>query len=153
MSPEHESETRSSATDRAAALERLPHGEGFRFVDELAELDPGKSATGRYLLRGDEDFLRGHFPGQPMMPGVLFAEAIAQVAGVAAQCEPEITPLDDLRLTGLRSVKILGAAFPGEVLEISATVEGRLGKLIQARGSVQVDGREIATAVVTLSGN
>ncbi len=96
-------------------LDALPHGPEFRFVDELVSLDPGKQAVGRYLIRGDEGFLAGHFPGNPLMPGVILIEAIAQLGGVVAQSDPEVAPLDNLLLTGVRGAKILGAAVPGEV--------------------------------------
>jgi len=75
----------SSNTDALqAALKFLPHGPEFRFLDRLTSLDPGRSGAGEYRVRGDEPFLRGHFPGQPIFPGVLLAEAAAQLAGVVA---------------------------------------------------------------------
>jgi 3-hydroxyacyl-[acyl-carrier-protein] dehydratase len=139
--------------DLAAALESLPHGPEFRFVDALDMLAPGKSASGSYLLRGDEAFLTGHFPGQPLMPAVLMVEAIAQVAGIAAQTDPENAPLAELRLTAIRGIKIFGAAFPGETLLITSEVIGRMGNLVQASGRVIVNDRVLAEGQVTLSGN
>ena len=139
-------------TDLIAALQSLPHGPEFRFVDALTQLDPGKSAHGTYLLRGDEDFLHGHFPGQPIMPAVLMIEAIAQVAGIAAQTDPVIPPLSDMRLTAIRGIKIFGTATPGETLEIAAILQGRMGNLLQAVGHVMVNGHVIAEGQVTLSG-
>lgn len=138
--------------DFDSALRALPHGPEFRFVDALVSLEPGKAAVGRYLLRGDEGFLKGHFPGQPLMPAVLMVEAIAQVAGVAAQSDPLITPLDDLRLTAIRSVKVFGAAFPGDQLLVDAEVQGRMGNLLLATGRVRVGDKVLAEGQVTLSG-
>ena len=137
-------------TDPLAAL---PHGPEFRFVDSLDSLEPGKSATARYLVRGDEAFLAGHFPGNPLMPGVILIEAIAQLGGVVAQSDPEIPPLENLLLTGVRGAKILGAARPGEVLTLKAEVEGRLGGMIQVSGEVSVGEQTLATAKIMLSGN
>ena len=74
------------------ALAFLPHGPEFRFVDRLLTLDPGKNGSGEYKVRGDEPFLRGHFPGQPLFPGVLLVEAAAQLAGTVAQSDPQIPP-------------------------------------------------------------
>ena len=135
------------------ALDDLPHGEEFRFVDALSELIPGKSAVGSYRIRGDEAFFAGHFPDRPIMPGVLLAEAIAQVAGIAAQSDPGHAPLADLRLSGLKKVSIRGAAVPGDELRIEASIEGRMGNLIQAQGCVKLGDQTLATAVVTLSGS
>jgi 3-hydroxyacyl-[acyl-carrier-protein] dehydratase len=142
----------SGADSLPAALRLLPHGAEFRFVDRLLSLTPGQQGTGEYLVRGDEPFLRGHFPGDPLFPGVLLVEAAAQLAGVVAQSHPTIAPLTGLKLTALRSVKILGAARPGDVVRIEAQVTGRLGKLIQAQAQVQVADRLLLTAELTLCG-
>ncbi len=137
----------------ATALQHLPHGSEFRFVDRLVSLDPGQAGVGEYTLRGDEVFLRGHFPGEPLMPGVLLVEAVAQLAGVIAQSDPQIPPLAGLKLTALRGVKILGAARPGEVIRLEGRVTGRLGNLIQASATASVSGRVLLQAELTLSGD
>lgn len=143
----------ASSADFADALSALPHGASFRFVDHLATLEPGKAATGTYLLRGDEAFLEGHFPGQPIMPGVLLCEAVAQLAGVAAQSDTKIAPLKNMRLTAIRAAKILGTATPGETLTIETSIAGRLGPLVQANGTVRVNDRVLLKTQVTLSGD
>jgi 3-hydroxyacyl-[acyl-carrier-protein] dehydratase len=134
-------------SEMQTALDSLPHGPSFRFLNELITLEPGSQATARYLLRGDEEFLAAHFPGNPMMPGVLLIEAIAQLGGIVVQ--PALT---EIRLTGVRAAKILGAAVPGDVLEIRAKIEGQLGGLVQIEGDVHGPGGLLASAKVTLSG-
>lgn len=136
----------------ARALASLPHGAGFRFIDRLTALDPGKSGAGEFTLRGDEHFLRGHFPNQPLMPGVLLLEAAAQLAGTVAQCDPTIPPLRNLRLTAVRGAKILGAAVPGQTIHIEARIIGRMGNLVQAQATAQVNGHVILQTEITLSG-
>lgn len=125
----------------AEALNLLPHGPEFRFVDRLVSLVPGKKGVGEYLVRGDEFFLRGHFAGDPLFPGVLLIEAAAQLAGVVAQNDPAIPPLPGLKLTALRAVKILGTARPGEAVRVEAGVTARMGSLIQAKAQAFVEGR------------
>jgi 3-hydroxyacyl-[acyl-carrier-protein] dehydratase len=134
------------------ALKHLPHGPEFRFIDRLLSLTPGKEGAGEYRVRGDEPFLRGHFPGDPIMPGVLLIEAAAQLAGVVAQSDPAITPLAGLKLTALRGVKILGAARPGDVVRLEASVIGRMGHLVQAQARGRVGDTLVLTAELTLSG-
>src|SRR5438067_1799690 len=121
-------------SDRLAeALRYLPHGAEFRFLDKLTSLDPGHAGTGEYKIRGDEPFLRGHFPGEPIFPGVLLIEAAAQLAGTVAQSDPQIAPLRELRLAGVRAVKLLGSARPGDTVRFEARVLTRLGTLVQVR--------------------
>jgi 3-hydroxymyristoyl/3-hydroxydecanoyl-(acyl carrier protein) dehydratase len=138
--------------DLTTALSFLPHGAEFRFLDRLTQLEPGKTGKGEYRVRGDELFLRGHFPGEPIFPGVLLVEAAAQLAGVVAQSDPKIPPLAGLKLTALRNVKILGAAKPGETISLEAKITGRLGNLIQAQATARVGDQVVLTAELTLSG-
>jgi 3-hydroxyacyl-[acyl-carrier-protein] dehydratase len=130
----------------------LPHGPEFRFVDEITALEPGVSGRGSYTITGNEPFLIGHFPRQPMWPGVIMIEAIAQLGGVIAQSDPAHPPLGDMRLTSVRNAKILGTAYPGDVLIVQATVEGRMGNLIQIAGTVSNGESKIAAATVMLGG-
>jgi 3-hydroxyacyl-[acyl-carrier-protein] dehydratase len=134
------------------ALKSLPHGPEFRFIDRLSKLEPGKSGAGEYTVRGDEPFLRGHFPGHPIFPGVLLVEAAAQLAGTVAQSDPGIVPLAGLKLTAMRGIKILGTARPGEVIFVEAKILNRLGNLIQAQVSATVNGRIVMQGELTLSG-
>jgi len=87
------------------------------------------------------------------MPGVLMVEAIAQLAGAVAQSHPGLRPLLNLRLTALRGVKIFGTASPGQRLTVNARIMGRLGNLIQARGTVELETKIIVEAELTLSGD
>lgn len=136
-----------------SALARLPHGPEFRFIDKLLELEPGKRGQGTYLVRGDEPFLKGHFPGNPIMPGVLLIEAAAQLGGVVGQSDPEHPPLDSLKLTAVSGAKILGSAKPGDLLEVSAHLQGRMGGLFQVSAEVRVNNVKILSATLTLSGD
>jgi 3-hydroxymyristoyl/3-hydroxydecanoyl-(acyl carrier protein) dehydratase len=139
-------------TANEKALSFLPHGPEFRFLDRVTELDPGKEGRGEYTLRGDEHFLCGHFPNAPIMPGVLVAEAGAQLAGVIAQSDPTREPLRDLKLTALRSIKILGAVLPGEIIQLEAKISGRMAGLVQASIAARVGDRLILQGEVTLAG-
>ena len=137
----------------AKALAGLPHGPEFRFVDRLVTLDPGKRGTAEYLLRGNEWFLRGHFPGQPIFPGVLLAEAGAQLAGVVAQSDPERPPLPGLKLTAIRKLKITGAVIPGQTVQLETEVTGRFENLLQATVRAVASGQVVMEGEVTLSGS
>ncbi len=142
----------ATSASLAEALKSLPHGPEFRFVDRLLSLEPGKAGVGEYLVRGDEPWVRGHLPGEPLLPGVLLIEAAAQLAGVVAQNDPLIPPIPGLKLTALRTVKILGTARPGETVRLHARVTGRLGALVQAQVAAFVSAARVLSAELTLSG-
>ena len=69
---------------QSSVLNHLPHRQPFRFVTTILELDAGRRGVGLWNVAGDEDFFSGHFPGNPLVPGVLLAEALAQVSGIVA---------------------------------------------------------------------
>jgi 3-hydroxyacyl-[acyl-carrier-protein] dehydratase len=132
-------------------IQSLPHGPEFRFIDRILRLDPDVSATAEYDVRGTEPFFAGHFPGNPIFPGVLLVEAGAQLAGIVSQSAAGSAPSAPLRLTALRAVKIFGTARPGQTLRVEATLVQRLGNLIQARTRISVDGQTIMDGEVTLT--
>lgn len=133
-----------------AALRLLPHGAEFRFVDRLLELQPGQAGVGEYQMRGDEPFLRGHFPGAPLFPGVLMIEAAAQLAGVVGQTDPGIPPLPNLRLTAIRAIKIFGTARPRDIIRLEARTIGRMANLFQSAVRVTLTDQVLLEGEVTL---
>jgi 3-hydroxyacyl-[acyl-carrier-protein] dehydratase len=134
------------------SLKLLPHGPEFRFLDRLLSLEPGMRGTAEYTLKGTESFLPGHFPGEPLLPGVLLIEAAAQLAGVVAQSHPQLQPLAGLKLTAVRAAKILGTARTGETIVLQAKIDGRTENLIQASVSADINGTKVLESVITLSG-
>ena len=133
-------------------LQSLPHGKEFCFIEKVIELTPGQEGVASYQISGEEEFLKGHFPGRPLWPGVIMIEAIAQLGGVVAQSDPGITPLEDLRLTSVKNAKILGSTTPGATLTIRAKVLGRLGPIIQVSGEVLDGETKLTSGIVMLSG-
>ncbi|HVV74138.1 MAG TPA: hypothetical protein VHI52_21995, partial [Verrucomicrobiae bacterium] len=85
--------------------------------------------------------------------GVLLVEAGAQLGGIAAQSDPAVAPMANVRLTALRSIKITGTAKPGEVLQIETWITGRLANLVQVQVQVSVRGTTVMQGEVTLSGD
>ena len=135
------------------ALSSLPHGPEFRFIDEVTALEPGASATARWTLKGDEAFLAGHFPGQPLLPGVIMIEALAQLGGILAQSDRGDLPLRNVRLTAVRQFKILGSIPPGETLTITARRDAVMPGLVQVSGEITTAGGvKLAAGSVVLSG-
>jgi 3-hydroxyacyl-[acyl-carrier-protein] dehydratase len=124
----------------------LPHRAPFVFVDEVTELKPGESATGRKTFSPGEPFFRGHFPGDPLVPGVILTEALAQLAGIAAGQEGRT-----FRLTAIKAMKFLAAVRPDEVVTLRARKLGAVGGLWQFEVSASVGDREVAEGAVVLS--
>jgi 3-hydroxyacyl-[acyl-carrier-protein] dehydratase len=144
----------SHAPSLVQALSALPHGPSFRFIDELLEVQPGISATARWTLKGDEAFLEGHFPGIPILPGVIMIEALAQLGGILAQSDRGDHPLKNVRLTAVRQFKILGSIPPGQTLTIQAKQDAVMPGLVQISGEITTaEGTKLATGSVVLSGD
>jgi len=124
----------------------LPHREPFIFVDEVLALEPGESAQCRKVFAPEEPFFRGHFPGDPLVPGVILAEALAQTAGLAAG-----QPGKAFRLSAIRGMKFLRAVRPGEEILLSAKKLAVVGGLWQFEVVSRVAGLPVAEGVVVLS--
>jgi len=124
----------------------LPHREPFVFVDEVLALTPGESAEGRKVFAPEEPFFRGHFPGDPLVPGVILTEALAQTAGLAAG-----QPGKAFRLSAIRGMKFLRAVRPNEEIMLSAKKLAVVGGLWQFEVVSRVAGQTVAEGVVVLS--
>jgi 3-hydroxyacyl-[acyl-carrier-protein] dehydratase len=140
-------------SDLVQALSALPHGPEFRFVDELVELDPGVSAHGKFRLQADTEMMRGHFPGAPMLPGVIMVEALAQLGGVLLQTRSNAASLEDIRLTAIQRFKIRRSAAPGEEIHLFARLDQVVGSLAQVSGEVCTSAGEVmGSGTVILAG-
>ena len=127
--------------------EILPHREPFLFVDEIVELVPGESARTRWTLDPATPFLAGHFPGEPIMPGVIIVEALAQTGALAALSLPESR--DKLALfAGIDKVKFRRPVRPGDVLEMSTRVTRQRGPIGEAEATAMVGDEVACTAIL-----
>lgn len=102
----------------------MPHRPPFLFVDEILDVDPGRSARGRWQLTGDEWFFPGHFPGRPTLPGVLMCEAIAQIGAIAVLTDERFTGKLPL-FGGLDKARFRRQVGPGDELILECEM-GRL---------------------------
>jgi 3-hydroxyacyl-[acyl-carrier-protein] dehydratase len=118
----------------------LPHRPPFLFVDEVTALEPGQSARGTWRLTGDEWFFPGHFPGRPTLPGVLMAEAIAQLGAVAVLTDPRFTGKLPL-FGGLDSARFRRQVVPGDTLELEVALGRLSGRAGRGSGKACVNGQ------------
>jgi len=100
----------------------LPHRPPFRFVDAVDELDPGGTVVARYRVTGDEAFLAGHFPGNPVFPGVIQLEALAQAGAIGVLSDERYTGKLPL-FGGVEKVRWRRLVRPGDELTLSVTLE------------------------------
>ena len=124
----------------------LPHREPFIFVDRVTAHTPGESADAMKTFPPETPFFAGHFPGEPLVPGVILAEALAQTAGIAAG-----QPGRAFRLTALKGIKFPAAARPNEEIALHARKLAEMGGLWQFDVRATVAGRVVAEGIVVLS--
>lgn len=132
--------------DSQAIQELLPHRYPFLLVDRIIELVPRERIVGIKQVSINEPFFQGHFPGAPVMPGVLVVEALAQVGAVLALREIEDRDEKLVLFTGIREARFRKPVVPGDTLTLEVTAL-RIGSRIQRmRGEAKVDGQLVADA-------
>ena len=128
--------------NREGIMKILPHRENLLLLDDVESRDGG--AVGHYTVRGDEFFLKGHFPGNPIVPGVILCEILAQSACVLLQ-----DAMTDGKLpvyTGLNNVKFRSPVKPGDRVETHCRIRRVKHPFDFAEGTVTVDGRLCVSA-------
>jgi 3-hydroxyacyl-[acyl-carrier-protein] dehydratase len=139
-----------SETEFDQRLERLPHRPPMRLVERIVEILPGRSARTTRVAHASDWYFDGHFPEDPVVPGIAFVELLAQTGGLAVE-RPSTSGLDRLRLAAIHDFKFQAPAGPGALLEARAEIVGRMGALIKITGTVTANGILVASGSLTLA--
>lgn len=128
----------------------IPHRYPFLMVDTIEELEPGVRALGKKCVSGNEPYFQGHFPGNPVMPGVLILEALAQVGAVAILSDPQWKG-KTAYFAGIDRARFRRKVMPGDVLTLETEIIRKKGPLGVGRARACVDGRVAAEADLTFA--
>jgi 3-hydroxyacyl-[acyl-carrier-protein] dehydratase len=128
----------------------LPHREPFLLIDEVLVLEPGQRVVARKTVRADEWYLAGHFPGRPVMPGVLIVEAMAQTGAVALLSQEENRGRIAL-FAGIDDVRFKRIVEPGDELELECTLEVMRGPIGRGKATARVGGELAARGTLTFA--
>ncbi len=124
-------------------LKIIPHRYPFLLVDRILEVEPGRRAVGLKQVTINEPFFQGHFPGHPIMPGVLIVEALAQVGAVAVLSLPENR--DKLALfAGIDNFRFRRPVVPGDSLRLAVELTRMRGAVGKGQARALVDGQVVA---------
>jgi len=125
--------------DIKGIMEILPHRYPFLLVDRIVELEPGKTITGIKNVTMNEPFFQGHFPAEPVMPGVLILEAMAQVGGILACLSDQEMIGKLVYFAGVDKARFRRVVRPGDQLVMKLEMLKQKGKIIKMAGKAYVD--------------
>lgn len=133
--------------DIKAILDLLPHRFPFLLVDRVTALVKGERITAFKNVTFNEPWCNGHFPGHPVMPGVLILEALAQASGILAYRSEGMSPKDKVTyLMSIDGAKFRRPVVPGDRLSLDVEVLRHKGDVWKTRGTASVDGQKVAEA-------
>ncbi|MFG6358831.1 MAG: 3-hydroxyacyl-ACP dehydratase FabZ [Acetatifactor sp.] len=128
----------------------IPHRYPFLLIDTVEELEPGVRAVGKKCVSVNEPFFQGHFPGNPVMPGALIVEALAQVGAVAMLSQPDFKGRTAY-FAGIDKARFRRKVVPGDVLLLETEIIKVKGPIGVGRAVAKVDGQVAAQAELTFS--
>lgn len=131
-------------------MEIIPHRYPFLMIDTIEELEPGVRAVGRKCVSMNEPFFQGHFPGNPVMPGVLIIEALAQVGAVAILSQPEWKGRTAY-FAGIDKARFKQKVVPGDVLTLETEIIKVKGPVGVGKAVASVNGRIAAQGELTFA--
>ena len=131
-------------------MEIIPHRHPFLLIDTIEDLVPGVKATGKKCITYNEPQFEGHFPQEPIMPGVLIIEAMAQAGAVAILSEPE-NKGKTAYFAGISQARFKQKVIPGDVLTLELEIIKQKGPVGVGRGTAKVDGKLAASAELTFA--
>jgi 3-hydroxyacyl-[acyl-carrier-protein] dehydratase len=139
------------AMDFKETLKKLPHSYPFRMIDRILEIEPGKKAIALKNVSVDEPHFLGHFPGDPVMPGVLILEALAQTGGLAFRSQDETEGGGIPILARVEEFRLKGKAIPGDRLILEAEVLRIFSNLAKVKVLARVDDKPVAEGTLILA--
>jgi UDP-N-acetylglucosamine acyltransferase len=139
----------SGEIDIPSLIRQIPTQYPFVLVDRVLEHDPGRLVAVKNVT-GSEEFFEGHFPGAPVMPGVLLMEGLAQAAGILLLQSAPDPRLTEVHLVGMDEAKFRRPVVPGDRLRLEVKVLHRRGTLVRMRGEVKADEYRVAEANLLL---
>lgn len=125
-------------------MKYIPHRYPFLLVDRVIEFKKGQSAVGIKNVTINESFFNGHFPGKPVMPGVLIIEALAQTAGILVGKSLELEKIPLVYFTSIEEAKFKQVVVPGDQIHLHVTILKNKLNLWKIEGIAKVDGKVVS---------